>query len=249
MGKHFLYLFIFFLVYQVSGQTTDPYYIPATPPGTLKLNDSLYIDKTPVTNQMYREFLASLENFWSPEKHDSIIAYPKFNLDKKIRESLENRNTFTTVDRLMLKKKVFADKDYLFDTRYNNHPVLNISREEAEMFCLWRTDMVMLLWAYNSDNEEERSMFPSEVKYRLPKLEEYQEAVNFFSNRNKIEMTREKSPLRLKLKVNKPQTFTLHRISEFTLGNSFFWENWRSEIPTGEPNDYTGFRCVCEVNN
>lgn len=48
------------------------------PPGTVQLNDSVYIDQTPVTNLDYFEFLSSLNAFWSLRTSDSLKDLPRY---------------------------------------------------------------------------------------------------------------------------------------------------------------------------
>ncbi|GAL76607.1 hypothetical protein JCM19275_1755 [Nonlabens ulvanivorans] len=51
------------------------------PPGTIKLTDNLYIDRVPVTNLMYSEFLDHLGNYWSEKKHEKMKSYPSYGLE------------------------------------------------------------------------------------------------------------------------------------------------------------------------
>lgn len=61
-----LILILLFNFYQLNAQENIDI---VNPPGTIKLNDSLYIDKTPVTNLMFLEYLTA-KNFL--KKKDTI---------------------------------------------------------------------------------------------------------------------------------------------------------------------------------
>lgn len=158
----FKYFFVWFLFAGIAyGQNETE-----TPPGTLKLNDSLFIDKIPVTNAMYIEFLKSKDKFWSLKKHEEIKKMPSYGIKK---ENLGiDSETLTNTHLKIISNFAKEEKDYFTHPKYRQYPVLNITKAEAKEFCLWRTDMVLLLWAIKSENKQQRAEYPGVIKYRLP---------------------------------------------------------------------------------
>ena len=58
------------------------------------------------------------------------------------------------------------------------------------------------------------------------------------------------SPYRLIFHLNRKKNkaiFLKDNLSEYTLDSIPFGTNWKQETKVDEPNDYTGFRCVCEI--
>lgn len=148
----FLILISTFLSYSQNVKNIKlPNKLTIIPPGTIAINDSLYIDKAPVNNVMYHEFLKSVNTFWNLSMHDSIKKIPTFNLPKKFysNNSKINKNNelygkMNLNNNSTLINQITID-NYFNHPKYNYNPVLQISKEQAELFCKWRTDMVMLL--------------------------------------------------------------------------------------------------------
>ncbi len=225
-----------------------------SPPGTLKINDSLHIDQLPVTNRMYLEFLDRLQSFWSLEKHEELKTAPKFGRPK-VTPIYTYPNDFKKTPLLIemsinetsfINDSLKAHSEYLTQPKYSEYPVLQITKEQAEMYCLWRTDMVMYLYS-TAKNERRRSKLPKKIRYRLPTQEELIQSKTFFKEQEEFSFTTEESPLHLQLKDIKFRHFTFFNISEYTTDSIPFGSNWRNKVPTTFPNDYTGFRCICEV--
>jgi hypothetical protein len=223
------------------------------PPGTIYLNDSLFIDKTPISNIEYLFFLSTIKHFWSLENHDSIWKLPKYNLKINL-SNVKNLNPNNmrlyiamSINESFNITKEKLIKEYLHHPNYNDYPLLQITKQQAEMYCLWRTDIVLLNWAKKSKTKQERDQYPQNIKYRLPTTKELKNAIDFFKRKNKLRITKEKSPL--KFKVTKSDVFSLYNISEFTLDSIPFGKNWKNSKEIITPNDYTGFRCICEIKN
>ncbi len=157
------------------------------PPGVIPLNDSLFIDEHPVSNINYAEFLWSIQQFWSPEKSDSLRKLPLFGLinsqglhtakdtmywrlqHKAFIESMQIPKTpYTDLD-MMLPLKTYITRE-----KIRNIPVTGITYSQAAMYCKWRTDMVMLLYA--TKKAEERGNYYLHLKYRLPTEQEWKTA-------------------------------------------------------------------------
>jgi len=170
------------------------------PPGTIHLKDNLYIDKVPVTIDSYNEFLRSIQTFWSEKIHNEIDSLPTFGLTVNETEkgiSITNKTGFVVIDstklqpdetlyqRMNIDDRLVVDlatnltMDYYMKAlAYKNNPVVYVTHEQAEMFCKWRSDMVMLNYAINADNKNQRKHYYSEVTYRLMNEDEWKYAFN-----------------------------------------------------------------------
>lgn len=170
------------------------------PPGTIHLKDNLYIDKVPVSNIAYREFLFSVQHFWTEETHAIIDSLPLYGLDlsqddagiyitnKKGVSLVDSSNLApdeTLLERMEIPGDLVVDPAIGLTTStynnvqaYNNYPVVYVTHEQAAMFCKWRTDWVMLHYAISSANKSERKKYFPKITYRLITQEEWQYAYN-----------------------------------------------------------------------
>ncbi|QED37931.1 formylglycine-generating enzyme family protein [Antarcticibacterium arcticum] len=209
------------------------------PPGTIQVNSELYIDKTPVTNLMFMEYL----------KVKHFLAGKGFQTFKEYQESTED--TIKSLNYLYLSPLVNLEtahgeiykKAYIEDYKY--HPVLGITKEEAEDYCSWRSGMVSYLWQTNPKHIAKRD-YASRINYRLPFNEELAAAKNYFQDKEQLLLVKGKNPVRFKTTKN-PKDFTLFKISEYTQTDTLYGENYKGIVPESFPNDVTGFRCVCEI--
>lgn len=122
----------------------------SAPPGTVPLNDSLFIDKWEVSNIAWKEFVY-------------FILYENKDLDlyKKMLPD-------TTVWRTQLfNNSVFVDF-YFRHPDYNAYPVVGVSYEQALAFCNWRTERV------NELLERTPKSPYSKILYRLPTKKEWE---------------------------------------------------------------------------
>jgi hypothetical protein len=208
------------------------------PPGTIKLNDSLYIDKAPVTNLMFLEYLTikhALEN-------KGYSSFSKFAKDTN--EKGFPKNLTTIIEPAPVLIEFYSNNKYLERTgygwknRYRYHPVLNISKNQAIDYCQWRSEMVSHLWSNHDDYSSVKNL-SDKISYRLATNNELILATSFFSNLNLIVESREEL---LKMKQEKEITaFTILSINEMTLSDQLFNEQLNFE--------FTGFRCVCEMTD
>nr|WP_321237392.1 SUMF1/EgtB/PvdO family nonheme iron enzyme [uncultured Psychroserpens sp.] len=251
MKKLFTLLLIAFMYFNMYSQNTT--LKTTSPPGTIQLNDSVYIDKTPVTNIMYNEFEKSVITSWSLKSHNAILKLPNYGINL----ASINKTLFYPEESVLLYEKIKHKDDssitkkvtseYYFNyPRYSYNPMLYISKEQAELFCKWRTDMVSLLWASKSKTLEERSKFPNKILYRLPTEKELEAAIIFFKNQNLFHNAENNTPITMGVR-NPEEKFYQQNLSEFTLDEVIYGDNWMKKTPNGEKNNYTTFRCVCEV--
>ncbi len=202
------------------------------PPGTIILNDSTYIDRSPVTNEMYIEYL-NYKEFLKEKGGSSFKDFIEY-IDEKT-------NTFPTlISPILLKdfyanNKYFIKKKYYNHNRYDKHPLLNITKKQAAEYCEWRSKMVNHLWV----NKFYLTNIKTDIiNYRLPKENELIEAKYFFTHSKKIiELNQEL----LKIKTNKLLTnyFIIFPINEFTDDDGKLFNKKSNSA-------HTGFRCICE---
>lgn len=210
------------------------------PPGTVKFNDSLFIDAVPIDNQMYNEFLDSLKGFWSEKVHDSISELPNYGLSFPD----SNINTEDSKDKIVLIFNAGIDTHPL----YAKYPRIEIKKSEAELFCKWRTDMVKIYFGTISKTTEERKNYPLNFIYRLPTTNELNMALEEIGYSKKTTKKNRNIPYRVYDRNNNEKiVFMKNNLSEYTLDSTPFGSNWKKETEFTESNDYTGFRCVCEI--
>ena len=136
-------------------------YTKGNPPGTVQINDTLYIDQTEMTNigwQEYLYYLSSVEQ--NEEKHQ-----------KALPDTLVWRNQLRYCEPIV--------EYYFRHPAYNSYPVVGISYEQAVEYCKWRT-YVANFGIYLRENKLEdqkahlKDNFPIKFYYRLPTKQEWE---------------------------------------------------------------------------
>lgn len=227
------------------------------PPGTIRVNDSLFVDRVPVTNFMYNEFLENLENYWNLKKHDRMQLYPRYDLSQDTVFQPWTGNTRLYMEATYENPKIVVSEhlklgDYSKNPRYSYNPAIGLSKFQAELFCLWRSDLANAVYAIRSKSKSKRSKFPYKVNYRLPTQKEMLDIENQVSKRNRITYYLDDIYSGLAI------SYTFKELQE--RGNLVFMElNEIAEdgvyLPLfNVPLEYyekeelnTGFRCICEV--
>ncbi|GEM_PF-4239374 len=215
------------------------------PPGTVELSSNLFIDIVPVDNLLMNEFLMHQEEL-STQKIDSILMNSgSFGLDKSLFVNKYKNN------KIVLLASIDSSENYLKNPAYSNYPVINISKTDAIEYCRWRSKAVMLRYATLSKTEEERTKLPKEVLYRLPTSKEIQAALKKFGYSKGKRPSNQKIPFLIYRnkyrKKYKKAIFLENNLSEFLFDNIAYGSNWNNSNHTEEPNDFTTFRCVCEI--
>ncbi|MDD5149635.1 MAG: SUMF1/EgtB/PvdO family nonheme iron enzyme [Flavobacterium sp.] len=237
-----LFIFTFFNIYSQNKTGTNIKSKIYTPPGTIKLNGSLYIDKTPITNVMYLEFENKVLGGWNLRLHNSIKKLPNYGIDLSIMnlslDSIEKKSFYSKIkhDINFSITKIINSNYYFNHPKYSHNPVLNITKEQAELFCLWRTDMVQLLLAFESKTIQERKKYPNKILYRLATKQEFEIAEEYFKNIGLLKISKKESPLKMEIEKVK-QKFYLLNLSELTNNENIYREK----------NNYSSFRCICEI--
>ncbi len=227
------------------------------PPGTILVKDNVYIDRVPVTNGMYNEFLNNIENYWSLKKHDRMQNYPRFKLSRDTVFQPWTGNTRLYMEAVFQDPKaVIEDQlklgNYSKNPNYNYHPAVGLNKSQAELFCLWRSDLANAVFAMRSKSESKREQYPYKVTYRLPTENEMLTAEQELKNRDRLRYYQDDIFSTASL------GYTFRELQEN--GNLIIME--LKEI--GKDKTYrplfntplafyeadrlkTGFRCICEV--
>lgn len=206
------------------------------PPGTVQVNDSLYIDKSPVTNLMFMEYLTAKEVL----KNKGYLTFNEFIKDTNEKGFSREMTTIRIPSPLLIEfyssNKYLKRKGYGREWKFRYHPVLNVSKIQAFEFCKWRTEMVSHLWKNDEKYSAVKSL-SNKISYRLATKKELELANTFFSNSN---MKTEFTEKILKVKQKKMVTdFIVFPIQEMTISEELFNQKLNYE--------YIGFRCICEI--
>tara|TARA_B100001245_G_scaffold236534_2_gene228138 strand:- start:1310 stop:2236 length:927 start_codon:yes stop_codon:yes gene_type:complete len=164
------------------------------PPGTVELAPNLFIDKTEITNENYREFIYWTRQVYGENAKEVHQIYP----DTTVWDELEGH------------LEAIASK-YLHHPAYGNYPVVGVSYDQAQAYAQWRSDRVMQVYlieggkieAYPDESPETaftiaryfkgeyRNITPDpEVvlypHYSLPDAETYRKTVRFADSLNAL---------------------------------------------------------------
>lgn len=260
--KIFIFSIVFgFLSLSIKAQIDSISEFKMPPPGTIWLNKNIYIDMLPVTNADYSDFIYTAADYYSPETQKEIQNIPTYNLKwKKFFEMLyeigPDEKYINKIELEYFKSLSWTnDSDKMFSyydsEEYAYHPVINVSYEQAKEYCKWRTDMVKLAYAMNTKNKKQRSLFYSNFQFRLPTQKEWEDAYKEF------ELQEEAFTKPLYIQDYEWFIYNPGNISEMLLekGNAIGL-SWKDDINTenllkistySKPQDWLGFRCVCEI--
>ncbi len=277
MEVSFLKILILSLFFMVPSDTNlpainkdePPFKFKLSPPGTVWLRDSVFIDVAPVSNMDYREFQAFVQICYSKELRDSLKNLPLFGIDMN---SFQSYMRLCGPDKLMAQKmKVPLDaplswnmtmNEYYNSPNYNKFPVVLLSYIQAAAYCDWRTDMTMLLFAGSSKDEKYRSKFYKKVKYRLPTIDEWSYAMekfkaNVFTNYWVYAGEKTATIEAFPQKKNLQFVYVPHNVAEMSIVEKtalgISWrdtdttDNYAKTVSYSGPRDWLGFRCVCEI--
>jgi len=218
--------------------------VPGSPPGTVKLNDTLYADRTEVTNLDWRECLHWINKTYGDTSQQYLSMLP---------------------DCTCWNIHGVDFEEYLRHPKYQNFPVVCISHEQALEYCKWRTNIVNEnIYKKNKKNKKSKNLdfskiyYPSVLTYRLPSTAEWETLAAMAVAENSIfsasmpgttdiakndklgfahiagnvsEMTAEKG-------LAKGGNFS-RKIQDFDIMNCINYD---------KPYNWLGFRCVCEPN-
>lgn len=205
------------------------------PPGTIKLNNSLFFDKSPVTNMMFSEYLL-MKTMVEDKGYSTFSQYAKDATERN--EPIKNGAQFYPSSLLT---DFYSSHDYLKNSAYvreykfRHHPILNVTKDQASDYCKWRTEMVSYLW--NTEKHASNKNRSDKISYRLATKNELTQAYTFFLNSNRV-MEFNKNIFKIK-QVKNTTEFLVFPITEMTLSDQLFNDQSNYE--------FIGFRCVCEI--
>lgn len=233
-----------------------------TPPGTVRINDTLFVDQTEIGNVHWREFL-----FWTIAIDKDTAKYESMLLDTTVWHDMN----------------LGWEKYYHNHPSYNYYPVVGVSYEQAIAYCKWRSDRVN----ENYKQVPSNNPFPGrEYVYNLPSKEEWEIAAagkleiapypyglasgvfTIFRRReirsfNAIYTSKDSSLKPLSIESFKPNQYgivnTAGNVAEMiskkgiAKGGSFMHkvEDCKiiNEQAYSQPENWLGFRCVCKFKN
>lgn len=138
------------------------------PPGTAKINDTLFADETEVSNFSWREYES-----WMKNKYGANSTQHKATLPDTLvwRENNSSNEPYV--------------KYYYRHPAYKDYPVVGISYEQVCEFVKWRTERVKEFMCLSKKYE------PIDFEYRLPSKQEWEyissDCLNMFKNGGKNE--------------------------------------------------------------
>jgi formylglycine-generating enzyme required for sulfatase activity len=233
------------------------------PPGTAKINDTLFADKTEISNFSWQEYEMWVKAKYGANSPEHIAVLP---------------------DTLVWRQNNSYNEPYVYfyyrHPAYKEFPVVGISYEQAQAYCKWRTERVKEFMCLSKNYNV------IEFEYRLPSKQEWEFLTNnglgYFSNNAKNEKGKIKFNHRWAIDsieakegyqhpfpdVTAPVTsyeknlFGLYNlignvsemISEKGISKGGAWCHLKEECRVGKdisyekPTAWLGFRCVCVVN-
>ncbi len=190
---------------------------------------------------MFVEYLIG-KDFLKRKGFKSYEEYSKCNIENK--DSDESMFDFEYPSPFLIEMspsdKYLKRKKYYKDTIYIDHPILNISKEQAIDFCQWRTEVVKNLWFSQKSDERKRDL-STKILYRLPSESELFDAKTWFKRTNQLTNFKDKKLLKTYFSYH-PKGYRVLPIFEFT-------KSEKLSINEGINNkNFIGFRCVCEIH-
>ncbi len=155
--KTLLFLIILPVVFSFSSKKGNE-----VPPGTTQINDTLFFDKTEISNSTWLEYMAWNKN--------------KFGINS-------NEYKFSCPDTLVWRDPNSCNEPYvqyyLRHPAYNNYPVVGVSYDQALEYCKWRSDRVNLFLMVKSgkmkiENAININSIEKRFEYRLPTKQEWE---------------------------------------------------------------------------
>lgn len=127
----------------------------AGPPGTILLRDSLYMDRTEITNLDWREYV-----YWLTLKYNRD--YPEI-IDKALPDTLVWLNPLAYGEPYRMA--------YYRHPAYSEYPVVGVTYRQVMDYCKWRSERVEEVIA--GGDKQWKNFAGKKVTYRLPSPEEW----------------------------------------------------------------------------
>ncbi len=228
------------------------------PPGTVQINDTLFADKTEISNLSWKEFEEWTKIIYGTNSKEHLKILP---------------------DTLCWKDKLSYNEPYVNyyyrHIAYNHFPVVGISYEQAIEYCKWRTERVKILLSMKRKFKNQNFIYRLPTKIEWEKIAETSSFVINHNGKN------EKGSYKLNckhydtiIKSNMPYADVTAPVNSYwkdyfgiynMLGNvaemvaekgiskGGSWINTIEECRVGKeikyenPTAWLGFRCVCII--
>lgn len=235
------------------------------PPGTVRINDTLYADKTEISNFSWWEY-----EFWIKTKYGENSPEHKAVIPDNtvwLRDGMTSNEPMQSM--------------YYTSPAFRDYPVVGISYDQAKGYCKWRTEVVK---AYVNQNGLTTT---KHFEYRLPSREEWEllsgNGREVFNRKNEVICTKNTKDKKVYAINYQARCFINDSLSSFIYTSSVdsyvkngygmrnmvgnvsemvlekgiskggSWKHPLEECRTGRNISYTGpeawlgFRCVCVV--
>lgn len=240
-------------VTEISHNNNDTY----LPPGTIQVSENVFIDKRPVTNLMYKEFLRHQEYYWTTDSYKVFNELPKFNaqLPQEIITLQRNGRVDALSSLLEPSKKVGSKEEeqldaYSKNVKYNNGPALQIGYEEALLYCKWRSELSTLRLDYVNKTKETRVNFPKNLNYRLLNENEFIKIIEQLRNDGLVSKLPFTYPSPEVNELGNSKGFiVLYDLFEIISKNQLFNPFTKSISNNPKPETLASFRCICETED
>jgi len=123
------------------------------PPGTIKINDSLFFDEAEVSNKAWKEYVS-----WQLNKHGRN--------SKEYMASLPDSTVWLNLDSALANL-------YYSHPSYNSYPVVGIRYSQALAYSKWRTQAILEMLVLKKEKNP-KTHVPKKFTYRLPSRSEWE---------------------------------------------------------------------------
>lgn len=122
------------------------------PPGTVRINDTLFADETEISNFSWLEYETYVKTKYGDESPEHKAAKP--DLSVWLRDGMTSNEPYSSV--------------YYTSPAYRDYPVVGISYDQALAYCQWRSEVV------NVSISRSKNLKAGNVLYRLPSRQEWE---------------------------------------------------------------------------
>ena len=139
------------------------------PPGTIRIEDNLYMDEVEITNLDWKEYLFFLKQDSTQEVWESMIPDTTiFNKGNKKIKSLHINPS----------ERFVYYKTYYDSPIHQMYPVIGVSHKQAVAYCQWRSDLInqnlQVMAGKKRSWQKALGSKQLELLYRLPTAEEWE---------------------------------------------------------------------------
>ena len=153
------------------------------PPNTVNIGGGVYMDQTEIANIHWLEFIHYLAKDSTRDRYISMLP------DTTVIWPLSKSDIFIGRDGIDSTHQSDPEKmveHYFRYPGYRYFPVVGVSYEQAEMYCKWRSEAVML--TVNDELAKNNKKFRVKYTYYLPALEEYRKASDSLMERGTLDV-------------------------------------------------------------